>query len=127
MQLEPRIPLLRSSVHDIADSAVLDEFNLPNKAADRAKEVFRLNAACNLVYPVGANGVCFSPFSNNSVLIFIAFRNPIVPARSIIRPSFRPSTRNSYPAPPTFSRSALESLASLVLKMIPPLSAYPLP
>ncbi|EIM79495.1 uncharacterized protein STEHIDRAFT_163682 [Stereum hirsutum FP-91666 SS1] len=54
--LEPRIPLMRSSVHDIADSVVLDEFDLPNKAADRAREVLRLTAACTLLYPLGSNG-----------------------------------------------------------------------
>ncbi|EIM83122.1 uncharacterized protein STEHIDRAFT_160725 [Stereum hirsutum FP-91666 SS1] len=68
--LEPRIPLMRSSVHDIADSVVLDEFDLPNKAAESAREVFRLTATCTHLYPLGSNGKPdhSRPFYHQSIL-----------------------------------------------------------
>lgn len=109
---------MRSSVHDIADSVVLDEFDLPNKAADRAREVLRLTAACTLLYPLGSNGVRSLFYHVLQILTPTNVRNLIVPDPSTTHQFSRHFIRSFYPARPTSSRYILVSLGLLALKMM---------
>lgn len=58
-QFEQRIPTMRTVLKEISDHIVLDVYQLPVKAVDRASAVTDLTSKFKLIYPIGNNKVCF--------------------------------------------------------------------